>query len=96
MSRDHVLVCDDNSLYSMDNLCTEKWLRGQVVGANEVIDWFLEYAVELFRKGKVAEATALRKLAVEAHDDVVPKLEARAADHERDYPARIGVKANGE
>ena len=86
MSRDYVLVCDDGKRYSFDNLTTHYWLNGHAPGAEEVLAWLLERAVCLFRMEKIEEAVEMRSLAEEARKSLLPILEKRAKEHEREHP----------
>jgi hypothetical protein len=52
----------------------------------------LERAVDLFRQGKLEQAVAMRKLAEEAREAVVPKLEQRIKEHKREHPSTLDGK----
>ena len=92
MSRDYILTCDDGKRYSFDNLCSQKWLEGQPVGAEVVVGWLVERAVDLLRRGKTNDAAAMRRLADEAHEVVIPKLEEAVKQHRENHPALLDGK----
>ncbi len=86
MSSDTILKAPDGTRYSLDNLCSQKWLEGQVTGAEAVAAWLLNESVERFRQRKDDEAHELRNLADRINKELVPKLTKAASDHETKYP----------
>ncbi len=86
MSRDAELRDDEGHVWSFNNLTMGHWLEGHAPGAEAAGAFLNEHAVALFRAGKDAEAAMVRDLAKKMLADVVPKLKAKAAEHERDFP----------
>jgi len=88
MSRDTLLRSDDGTVWSLDNLSTQHWLEGKVAGAEEAIGGLYDHAVELFANRKDTEAFAMRKLADELRDSLLPRLRSASKQHETDFPVR--------
>lgn len=89
MSRDMKLTGDDGSHWSLENLCTQKWLEGHSEGAKTVTAWLIDRAVQAFRVGKDEDARFLRALADLVMKEVVPNLQERAKEHAREHPERL-------
>lgn len=73
-------------LYSVDNMKTTSYLRGQVVGLEKAVGFLRVKATRLFEMDKVEEAVALRKLASEMNIFLGNELEVVAQKHEHDFP----------
>lgn len=89
MSRDTELRDGEGKVWSLDNLCTQHWLDGQPTGAEKAAGWLNEKAVTLFREGKDAEAIAMKKLAKEMLDGVLPGLKKESEKHKTAFPEVI-------
>jgi pyrroloquinoline quinone (PQQ) biosynthesis protein C len=89
MSRDTTLKATDGTCYSLDNLVINQRLTGKIAGINEAAAWLHERAVDLFRNGKDADATALRDLAKDMAKELGPKLQREAVQHAAEYPSEL-------
>jgi hypothetical protein len=97
MSSDTILVAEEGQRHSgtgqrwsMDNLCSQKWLDGHVSGAKQVAHWLVhERATQLFRDGKDDEARIVRDLAKLVLANIVPELERAAQQHKLDHPSEL-------
>lgn len=86
MSSDTILTDAEGIRYSYDNLRTQGWLDGHACGLEAAAEFLQERAVKLFRAGKDAEATHLRRLAEEMVKELRPRMEKRAEEHAKDNP----------
>lgn len=89
MSRDTILTDEDSVKYSYDNIKTQGWLNGQPSGAEQLCEWLINKSVEMFKDGRIDDATKLRALALEAKSKVVPALKANAERHKKEHPEQI-------
>lgn len=89
MSRETLLRDDDGSVYSLDNLATQKWLEGHYAGLDECKGWLEEKAIKLFQERRREEANAMQALADEMNSDLRLTMIKRAEEHERKFPSQI-------
>lgn len=100
MSRDTILTDEDGNRYSYERIKTQGWLNGHVLGAEAIVDWLKNKAVDMFKAGRHDEAAKMQLLAVEAAKAVIPKLRNDAEVNGRAYPEMMTDKeiraANGD
>jgi len=92
MSRDVHLIDksgEDDTVWSLENLSTLKWLEGHVSGAERAMAYLLEKSSKVFLDGDTKKAEILRDIAGEIKTKVVPELKSKILHHQEYYPAKV-------
>lgn len=92
MSRDAYLIDksgEDDTVWSLDNLSTLKWLEGHVPGVEYAAGYLTERASKVFLDGDTKKAEIYRDMANEILAKLVPELRAKAKKHAVDYPEKV-------
>lgn len=96
MSRDTLLKDDAGTVYSFDNLATQKWLEGHYSGLDGCVEWLNSKAGKLFSARDNAAAVAMQRLSDEMKDELRPRMVARAKEHEEEFPFTLKEHPNHE
>lgn len=92
MSRDVHLVDksgEDATVWSLDNLATQKWLEGHAPGAEYAAAYLTDRASKVFLDGDTKKAEIYRDMAKEILAKLLPELRAKAKKHAEDYPSEV-------
>jgi hypothetical protein len=89
MSRDLILKGDDGKTYSYSAIRGQSYLEGHEPGVRMACKMIVDEALKKFTLAKDDEAKALRRLAEDIANKLVPELEERVKRHKVESPEEV-------